>query len=119
MGLDLTLLPFEADYGDWGFSHSVLNLERRGELLDEILELRAHPVPLNFGTFLCRDDAYEEPHYGNTQETPYGEPLQWVRVTSLRDLSERRGVIDNCQNRAVWAYLKELPNDAKVALYWS
>jgi hypothetical protein len=122
MGLDLSLLPVEAEFGDGtGFSHSVLALERRTGLFDAILDIEERegaPVPGRFETFVCRDDRFEETHYGDTRETPYGEPLLWVRAASLAELRSHPEATDFPRNRAVFAYVDALPPDTKVALYW-
>lgn len=117
MSLDLSLLPFEHDGGDFGFSHSVLRLDGDRDLFDDILKIPQHPVPRKFNTYLCRDDEYEDTHYGNTQETPYGEPLGWIYAKEL--LALRPGSFSGRLTRAAWAYLRELDPLTKVALYWS
>lgn len=121
MRLYLALLPFDADHGEWGFSHTILSLERRSELFDAILKLeeeRGQPVPEEFGTYLCRDDEYEEAHYGNTQGTPYGEQLMWVSAGGLMGFGWHESISETPKNDAAWAYLRALPPQTKVALYW-
>jgi hypothetical protein len=109
MGLDLTLLPFEADHEDgFSFAHTVLNCIRRGDLFEAIMEqLNETPVPANFYSYLSRDGDGDS-HYNITTTTPYGEPLGYVRVADLLGLSEHVGVLDNQRNRAIWAYLGQL-----------
>lgn len=114
MGLDLTLLPFDSER----FSHTVLTCERSIDLFEEIGKLQAVRVPTEFNTFVAQDDEHGD-HYGNTQDTPYGEPLTFVLVEQLLPFSKYEEVTDNFKNRAIWAYLKQLPRDTKVALYWS
>ncbi len=118
MGLDLTLLPFDADSERMNFSHTVLSCERRGQLFEEIQELRATPVPEDFTSYLSLDGEYEEHHYGQTHETPYGEPLTYVLAGQLWPFASHEDVMSQSKNRAIWAYLAELPPDTKVALYW-
>lgn len=121
MGVDLTLLPFDADFGDLSFAHSVLQLERRGGLWDPIVKIetaRGEAVPEHFASYLSRNDDYEEAHYGVTTETPYGDRMKYVRASDLLAIGDHEGVTDNYKNRAVWAYLSALPSDTKVALYW-
>jgi hypothetical protein len=120
MGLDLALLPFEAERDEWGFSHSILQCERDQLLFDHISNISGESVPKRFATYLCSDDAYEEPHYGNTQRTPYDEPLTWVRVEELIDAYNAAYLHDtpHPRNRAVWSYLSALPARTKIALYW-
>ena len=121
MGLDLTLIPVDSENGTWGFGHSLIDCERRNELFEPLLELekkKGRDVPEKFNTFRSRDDKYEESHYGPTVDTPYGDPLKCVYVKDLLPFAEHEGVRDNWKNRAVWAYLREMPPDEKIALYW-
>lgn len=121
MGVDLALLPFDGELSDdVAFSHTVLDCFRRRELWEHIEALPDEPVPARFDTYLSHDDAWDEgTHYGNTQRTPYDTPVRCVRVADLLPLRHHQGVQDNPKNRAVWAYLAELPPDTRVALYWS
>lgn len=118
MGLDLTLLPFEADFPQLHFSHTILNCERRGDLFQDILKLPGVAIEFEFDTFMSKDEESEF-CYGPTQSTAYGEPLRYVFARDLKAFSGNIGAIDNHKNRAVWAYLDCLPDDTKVALYWS
>ncbi len=143
MGVDLHLLPFESDHPGNRFSHSVLNCWRRRELWDEISKLPSVPIdpempqktrkdfkdeadgkkkPLRsernaFYSFLATGKDGEH-CYGETTHDPYGSPLRYVFVVDLMKVREHEGVTDNARNRAIWAYLAELPGDTKVALYW-
>jgi hypothetical protein len=78
MGVDLRLLPFDADHGDGlSFSHTILEVGRNYDLHDKIRKLRSMPVPANFTSFCGLGDDGELT-YGVTIETPYGEPLEYV-----------------------------------------
>lgn len=121
MGVDLQMLPFEAE-NVVCYSHTVLNCERRRELWDAIYPIEAthgQTVPDGFTSYLSRDEKYEEPHYGKTLTTPYGDNLQYVKAKHLKPLASHESVQDNTLNRAVWAYLACLDDEAKVALYWN
>lgn len=117
MGVDLRLLPFDADLNNNYYSHTVLDCQRRWELWNEINKLEQYPVPDNFTSFSAYLDCGHT-GYGITIETPYGMRLKYVLVQHLCKLKDYPGVIDNFKNRAIWAYLKELPLQTKVALYW-
>lgn len=118
MGLDLTLLPFDCDQGDFCFSHTMLDCERRRDLFEAVMEaLRETPVPDKFMSFRGRTQEGNS-CYGVTTRTPYGEPLGWVQAGDLVKLGSHVGVLDNYLNRAVWAYLEKLPYQTKVALFW-
>lgn len=116
MGLDLKLLPVCGK--DLDHSHVVLDMERSKSLFGALMQVSTRDILPTFDTYLCRDDEYEESHYGNTQEDAYGERLQMVAVRELLCFSDHPGVFEESQNRAVWAYLHELPEESMVALYW-
>lgn len=122
MGLDLTLLPFEHPETDngWAISHCVLYCERRRALFADIGQLEENigvVVPQQFGTYLSREGG-KDTHYGNTQDTPYGDPLRTVTAGQLLGFATLDDVTDNPRNRAIWAYLAQLPAETRVALYW-
>lgn len=123
MGLDLKLLPIFSRMRDamW-YSHSVIELQRKSELFEKILEVEKKVgilVPPDFNSYLSRGEGNEEPHYGKTCWTPYGDPVKYVKVKDLLKFQYCDDVIYNFLNRAVWAYLKELPKDTRIALFWS
>lgn len=116
MGLDLYLLPFECDQETISFSHSILNCDRNYPLFEKIEKLDEQPVEKHFSSYLSRNDDYEEPHYGKTTETPYGEPLGWVKREKLLTFQKEAAQTPRCY--AIWEYLNALPENTKVALYW-
>lgn len=119
MGIDLRLLPFDAE-GEINFSHTVLSCSRRYELFDLIGEIEnqvGSNVPDHFSTFVSRKDNLDS-HYDDTQDTPYGEPLKYIPAKALKPFAAHDAVKDNWRNRAIWAYLNCLPDDTKVALFW-
>lgn len=115
MGVDLALLPFDSDHGDFAYSHTMFEVGRDYELHGKIRKLKSMPVPKGFSSFRA-SGADGETTYGVTAETPYGEPLEYVLAGHLCaiKLSPDAPYIP----RAIWAYLKELPAATKVALYW-
>jgi len=118
MGVDLDLLPVEGGDSHWGFSNTVLRCTR-SELFREIhtvQERKGITVPESFSSYASRDDKYEEPHYGETQEDCYGDQIESLDVRELLKFKEQAQACP--QNRAVWAYLAELPPRTKVALFW-
>jgi hypothetical protein len=114
MGVDLRLLPFDSDQGDWAYSHTIINCGQDYDLFDKIKVLASMPVPPKFSSF-CGRLANGDTGYGNTQTTPYGEPLTFVLAEHLVNVEhDEKDVL----TRAAWAYLKCLPPHTKVALYW-
>ncbi len=123
MGVDLTMLPLDCDReaDEHGpalqFSRSVLGVERRRELWPLIEKLEQDEVSSSFSSFMGTGQDGEH-GYGNTTETPYGNPLKWARAGDLAKLATNQAVTNDAKNRAVWAYLSALEPDTKVALYW-
>ena len=123
MGADLTLLPFYSPRmnDDSCFSHDVVDLERRKNLWTQIQEIEGEAgfnVPDDFFSFLGRDDICKGTHYGKTTKTPSGSHLKYVFAKDLKKLATHEGVLDNYKNRAAWAYLEQVPDELKVALFW-
>jgi len=116
MGLDLKLLPMTFLRDNDAFSHTVLPVRRCTALFDELMDLPSLQVPAEFSTYLS-DDKEDDELTGNTQKTPYDEPLTYVRAHDLLRFKDHEGVRD-FGNRGIWAYLEHLPPDSKVALYW-
>jgi hypothetical protein len=114
MGVDLRLLPFDYDGGSSAYSHQILTYDGTYDFYDEINKLPQMPVPKSFHTFCSRDEAYEESRYGNTQETPYGERVKFVLAGDLVKIESGNWP----QARATRAFLRELPPETKVALFW-
>lgn len=115
MGLDLRLLPFDADRDDLHFSHTILGCARDYDLFDAVHDVaseRGLVVPSDFWTFLGMRGG--EHGYAVTTETPYGDPLRYVLAGDLKPLT---ALAHRC-NEAVWAYINALPDETKVALYW-
>lgn len=108
MGLDLTLIPIDSDSPEWGFGHELINLERNRDLFEKIMKLPTSAVPKNFSTFRARGKG-GVPRYGDTQETPYGEPLTAVTMKQLKQI-EIPG--------PPGAYIAASRDDQRVALYW-
>lgn len=118
MGLDLRLLPLDHDSADWGFSHTVLDVGNASHIYDALKGVPRTAVPADFATFVSRLENGEA-GYGQTQETPYGEPLQCVTVKALLKIQRSAVTKDSsAKRRAIWAYLRELDSDQRVALYW-
>lgn len=115
MGVDLRLLPFDADRGEFAYSHTILELGRDYALHEKIRKLRSMPVPSGFTSFSGRGDDGDT-CYGATIETPYGEPVEWVLAGELCAIELEEG--GTYIERAIWAYLSHLPPQTKVALYW-
>jgi hypothetical protein len=116
MGIDLTLLPFYSETAE--FSHTVLNLGRHYKLHEKINELNMLDVSEEFTSYVSRDDQWEDTHYGLTLKDPYGNRVKYTTIKELLKVKDFVDKSDSYRNRAAWAYLKELPENIKVALFW-
>lgn len=119
MGIDLRLLPFTSER--YRASFDVLDLERRRELwpvIEEIEKATGRDVPSDFNSYLGHDEEHEQTTYGATLKTPYGDNLKSVLAKHLKPLRQHPAVQDNWKNKAVWAYIEELPDELPIALYW-
>lgn len=114
MGVDLRLLPFDADSGI-SFSHTILDCDRDYPMFDAIQELDALPVPEGFTSFSGRCDECHDTCYGKTLKDPYGSPVLYVTASLL--VSVKHDQMSQ-KNRAIWAYLEHLAPSTKIALYW-
>jgi len=106
MGVDLTLLPLAADR-IW-MSHDIIRVGRRRELWGLVAQLPQKPIP---EPLYCFDGPHEE--------SPYGERLTYTTAADLLTLKEHDAVTGSWTNRAVWAYLAQMPPDWPIVLYWN
>lgn len=128
MGLDCCLLPIDHDTPDFGFSHSILRLERTG-IAQALLEAKgATSPPARFETFYSHDRlcdkpeccCCQEPHYGDTTEDCYGEPLPVFTAGELVSrFGHKRVIRESQRNRAVWAYLATVDPNMRIAVFFS
>jgi len=105
MSLNLNLLPM---LDSNGFSHEVLKV-RDYEVLEKIKKLPQMEIDDGFNSCLSRNDEYEEYHYGETVETPYGERLTWVLAKDLKEVG-----LQGCAG----AFINAMSDRDRVAIYW-
>jgi hypothetical protein len=117
MGLDLKLLPIENEHTGDCYSHTILSCSRSLDLFDEIMQLPSIPLSEPIECYLARSE-YGGRCYNDVIDSDYGEPLKWIRVEELWHLRIHKDVLDNFQNKAIWAYLNELPAGIKIVLFW-
>ncbi len=115
MGVDLTLLPLSSA-GHWS-AHDALLLDRSGDLWDEIATLGETEIPQPLWCHYARRPDGETT-FGRLEKSPYGERLTWLPAGKLLTLAEAPDVKSSWRNRAVWAYLAQMPEDYPVVLYW-
>ncbi len=119
MGVDLRVLPQYAKEAD--FSHCLIELARCEQLFDLISKLeneKGIEVPeKGIYSFSGKDESFEETCYGRTIKTPYGDVMKGVLVRDLK-----KALIDfktpYWRNRAFISFLREMPNDLIIWLFW-
>lgn len=122
MGLDLTLMPraYEETNPQANFSHDLISLSRDPELFDKILrkeKFHGVPAPDGFNSFRSRSDKFEDPHYGETTQTHYGQRMMSVKASHLKTVFSRH-INESWRNKAVESYISRLPDNLPVYLFW-
>ena len=105
MGLDLKLLPMRNSNM---FSHEVLIVDDHDKFA-AIMEISSMEIEDGFTSFLSSDAAFEETHYGDTTETPYGERLMWVQAKQLKAMG---------LSGPTGAFVAAMKDHDRVALFW-
>ena len=123
MGLDLNILPQYSQSAD--FSHDIISFSREGRLFELIRyaeKVYGIDVQIDkFTSYLGDPDPEDEDsgrRYGHTNTTPYGETIKGIYAKHLKE--EIKGYkSDSWKNRAIIAFLNELPDGLIVWLYWN
>lgn len=115
MGLDLTLVPNRyPQIGGWFLAYDRISLDRQYALFDAIRD--------QVDTFPLEDDTrfqwYGDEGLEDVREDPYGSPLRWCFA---KDLSKIRLSVEDLSawNRGVVAFVRSLPPDTKIVLWWN
>ena len=114
MSLHLTLLPIGGINELITSIHNFLACERDNYLFERIMQIVASPVPPDFKGFYSTENC--DYVYGNVTKDAYDTELTYVLV---KDLLKLKPHPESQTNKAIWAYLKQLPPNGKIALYWS
>lgn len=120
MSLQLTICP--SAFKGRESTYSLLAFTMRNnelnpiKLLDETRgrDVGKQGVWTHFADGKTEDD---ERIYGPTFETPYGKPIRNVLCGELVETMEKMN-IQGWNDKAIYAYLKELPDDLEIWLYW-
>ena len=115
MGVDLTLLPLLTP--TYWASHDVIRVNRCRELWADVLALPQQPIPEPLSCYVAQI-ANNETGYGNRENSPYGERLCWTTAGALATLKDHPAIQDDWINKAVLSYLRTMPEDWPIVLYW-
>jgi len=122
MGLDLKLIPVDCDSVKQAWGHTLLTLDRDRGLWEAIKRVPSMEFRRDFNCYVADipDGKWGgESGYGNVTEDALGEPLSFVyadelgRVVDLEIMGEK-----SPHNVPAFAYIKALPKNTKVILYW-
>lgn len=109
MGIDLTVLPNRFyDQPGFGDGYNRLEFWREAKLFDRIRELKSFPLESDRRFAYYSDDGIE-----HTLTDAYGSPLQYVEAWEFINVHS-----DNKWNNAVIQFLRSLPLQMPVVLYW-
>jgi hypothetical protein len=115
MGVDLKMLVVDGHYpGVISFAHTMMETGQNYDFHNKVKKLPSEPVPDDFTSYVARD-AEGESCYGQVRDDCYGERVRMVRAGDVVKLRYKQGYT---RLKAAIAYLRELPPDTWVALYW-
>ncbi len=114
MSLHLTLLPIGGTNELITSGNNFLTCERDNYLFEQIDQITASTVPPDFKGFYSTEDCHYV--YGSITKDGFDTELTFVLVKELVKLKPH---MQSQTNKAIWAYLKQLPPERKIALYWS
>lgn len=116
MGVDLTIAPDrwslpQGGERDWWLANNRLDLLRNYHLYDQIKALPSSPLEpdTTFGWY--GDDGVER-----ETEDAYGNPLRYVRAGDLGTIPDQPDY--PAWNRAVLAFVRALPPETRIMLWW-
>ncbi len=113
MSLDLSLLPAYSQSNNCDFSHDIIQMERDEELFVRIVLLSNEKgLPVQRGGISTLMDLHE-----NIEKDKYGDRINSVLAGELAELFGY-DEFENWKNNAVAAYIRRLPKDLPVWLYW-
>ena len=118
MGVDLKLLIVEGS-GDNTYAHTMMEFGQYYNLFDRLNEHAVAGIYGSLSTYLAEipDGEWEgESGYGDVTVTPYGQPLTYLSAAEFVWLAS--GFELQTRGRAAVAYLKELPADTWICLYY-
>ena len=118
MGMALRLLPQYSKNAD--FAHDILECDPDYDMFGIISEAEkqnGRQVPRNGINSFSGRLANNKLGYGKTIETPYGDEMNSVQAKKLKEVLTTYNP-KGWRNKAIIAFLNELPDELEVWLYW-
>jgi len=112
MGLDLTLVvnAYRSD-DNMPLAYERLRLDANYKMFDSIKDAGAVPLRANRELRWYGDEGIER-----RQDDPYGDRITSIRAKQVADAMSTHKLTD--KNIAVFAYMKALPPDTEIFLWW-
>ena len=117
MGLDLTLYPIRYADLPWWLATESLGCERQAALFRRVEQVESDPLPKVVGKPVSFK-VYKDEGIVEAKTDSYGTPLRVAKAGNLAKAALPAAEMYPW-NRAAWAYLKVLPPDTPVVLYWN
>lgn len=120
MHRNLTLLPFDSEYEEMGYtwSHTRLQVTTHRDVLDALDRLPSEPVGLDFWSSMAPGGCGTCTTFGPTPTITTGVQLRWVLAEYIAALGQHPDVLYDWRNRAIWAYISALHPRTRIALWW-
>lgn len=116
MGVDLTLIPVQSETVGQLYAPTLLEFGRYYDLFEQIEAMPSTESTSTLRSFRGRDESGET-CYGDTKQTPYGDPIKFVRAGDLARLTFDPSTVMQ-ETSAAMAYVRALKPDTLVGLYW-
>jgi len=119
MGLALRLLPVDHFHGDFGYSHTILELKGLSWDLGSTIRERArllpdgHDIASYLGKLIPDGECKGERSYGKLVTDVYGDLYRWLTARELRPF-----LTEHWPTHPVTAYVNALPDDRLIVLDW-
>lgn len=116
MGIDLTLAPIKNAHGSWWLAYDRLRLDRYYDLyrefgMDGYTSISVYDVIVN------QFDWYDDEGIVSDKLDPYGEKLKYFFSDEISKIDVNQLELSTW-NKAVIEFIKSLPKQTPVVLYW-
>ena len=111
MGVDLRLHPMKYHTMDWWLGTESFSLDRDYELQFQVKRCASKLIPST-----KRVQLYKDHGVSNTTEDAYGELLRYAEAGELAKCSLSKNA--SPWNRAAWEFIRNLPPETPVILWW-
>lgn len=118
MSVNLKILPQYDDESN--FSRDVLQLVHEYDLFDLIVSLEhgeGDTISRPFGSHVGSKSAFERYCYGDTEKSAFDDTIKEIVAIEFK-VAIQEYKSEYWRNRAVLAFIKQLPDNIRLWLYW-